>query len=63
MQRSVSCWIGRWLHRLKRDFLFRLPDHRVPQRIGVVGVDPGVVPSAADRRIELPAGDQLGAAQ
>jgi len=55
----------RWprLDRLEREFLFRIAADRSPQCLGVIGVDPGVVPGAAYRYIELPAIDQLGAAQ
>jgi hypothetical protein len=30
---------------VERDFLVRLPANSVSQRLGVVGVDPGVVPA------------------
>jgi len=57
-----SPWVGALLHGIEPDFLLRLPADRAPQGLGVIGVDPGVVPGAAYRHIELPAVDELGAA-
>jgi hypothetical protein len=48
---------------VERDFLVRLPADRAPQRRGVVGVNPSVVPSAAYRHIKLLEVNELGAAQ
>jgi len=48
---------------VERQFLLLGPRYCAPQRLGVVGVNAGVVPGAGYRDIELPVVDQLDAAQ
>jgi hypothetical protein len=46
---------------VERQFLLLGPRYYAPQRLGVVGIDPSVVPRPAYRHIKLLAVDELSA--